>query len=35
MEENSLMGKLRLEEVLARFDADLYLSSITESGKYL
>ena len=27
------MGKLRLEEVLARFDADLYLSSITESGQ--
>ncbi|KAG8921766.1 hypothetical protein FRC02_012360 [Tulasnella sp. 418] len=31
IEENTLLGKLALEEVQARFEANLFLSSVTES----
>ncbi|KIO19106.1 hypothetical protein M407DRAFT_31256 [Tulasnella calospora MUT 4182] len=35
VEENALMGKLALEEVQARLEADLFLSSLTESAMAL
>lgn len=32
-EESALMAKLKLEDVYARFQADMFLSSLAESGK--
>lgn len=34
VEENALMGKLAFEEVQARLENDLFLSSLIESGAH-